>query len=150
VSPLLNYTTTVSVGKTMAYVQNLLVKGGARQIMATYDDKGAPTGVHFTVTTVNGLRAFTLPVHPDSVLRVMRKDPKTPARYCTPEQAERVAWRIVKDWLEAQLAIIDTEMVAFDEVMLPYMHVGEGNSTVYQMYAANQLPALGVAEVVDV
>ncbi|WP_189339127.1 hypothetical protein [Williamsia muralis] len=32
-------------------------------------------------------------------------------KYQTPEHALRVAWRITKDWVEAQLAIIETQMV---------------------------------------
>ena len=67
-----------------------------------------------------------------------------PPRYSTPEHAERVAWRIVKDWLEAQLAIIRTEMVTLDQVMLPYM-VGDEGHTVYELYRDRQL-ALGTGD----
>jgi len=31
-------------------------------------------------------------------------------KYRTREHAARVAWRICKDWIEAQLAIVDAEM----------------------------------------
>jgi len=70
------------------------------------------------------------------------KREKVQARYATPEHAERVAWRIVKDWLEAQLAIIRTEMATLDQVMLPYMRADDGR-TVYELYRdqALALPA---------
>jgi hypothetical protein len=145
VSPLLNYTTTVEARRTIGQVHSILVEGGARQIMTEYSEVGSPIGVTFAIVTGEGLRAFNLPVKVESVRRVMARDPKTPRRFQTPEQAERVAWRIMKDWLEAQLAIVETEMVTFDEVMLPYMRSVDGR-TMYAMYVDGQLPALAVGE----
>jgi len=84
-----------------------------------------------------GPRTFVLPVNSGRVEAVLKRD-KAPARYSTPEHAERVAWRIVKDWVEAQLAIIRTEMVTLDQVMLPYMR-GEDGQTVYELYVNRQL-----------
>ena len=139
--PLLNYTTTVPAVRTIGQVQALLVEGGARQIMAEYNDVGTPIGIAFAVETGFGLRNFHLPVNAAKVEAVLRRDKKVERRFKTPEQAERVAWRIVKDWLEAQLAIIRTEMVTLEQVMLPYMAAG-GGQTVYELYVDQQL-ALG-------
>lgn len=135
--PLLNYTTTVAVSRTVGQVQGLLVEAGARKVITDYDDVGTVTGISFAVETVAGPRGFTLPVHWERVEAVLRRE-KLPARYSTPEHAERVAWRIVKDWLEAQLAIIRTEMVTLDQVMLPYMRSGDGRSY-YELYRDDQL-----------
>lgn len=57
---------------------------------------------------------------------------------CDREQAERVAWRIVKDWVEAQMAILESEMVHMDEIFLPYM-VNNSGQTFFQAYRSNQL-----------
>ena len=57
---------------------------------------------------------------------------------CDYEQAERVAWRIVKDWVEAQMAILESEMVKLDEIFLPYM-VNDAGQTLYEAYVSNQL-----------
>jgi hypothetical protein len=140
---LLNYTTTVPVQRTIGQVQGLLVEAGARSVMTNYDNVGRPTAIAFTIETLHGMRSFTLPVNADRVEAVLRRE-KVPGRFQTPEQAERVAWRIVKDWLEAQLAIIRTEMVTLDQVMLPYMHSEDGR-TVYELYRDQQLalPAAG-------
>ena len=136
--PLLNYTTTVPVSRTIGQVQGLLVEAGARSIMTNYDAVGQPVGMRFAVETAHGLRTFSLPVHAERVEAVMKRDKSVPQRFKTPEQAERIAWRIVKDWVEAQLAIIRTEMVTLDQVMLPYMHSAEG-LTVYELYRDQQL-----------
>lgn len=135
--PILNYTTSVPASRSIGQVQNLLVKGGARAIMSEYDDRGLANGISFAVETPFGQRSFTLPVNAEKVEAVLKKQRVQP-RYRTPEHAERVAWRILKDWLEAQLAIIQTEMVTLDQVMLPYMRA-QGGQTVYELIVENQL-----------
>jgi len=135
--PILNYTTTVPVSRTLGQVQGLLVEAGARAIMAEYDDDGAVVGMSFAVISPFGKQGYTLPVRTERVLAVLTSD-KVPRRYCTPEHAERVAWRIVKDWIEAQLALLRTEMVTLDQVMLPYMRTSDGR-TVYELYLDDQL-----------
>ncbi len=135
--PLLNYTTTVPVSRTIGQIQGLLVEAGARSILTDYDSVGRPIGIAFRTETLHGVRSFHLPVTAHRVEAVLTRE-KVPSRYCTPEHAERVGWRIVKDWLEAQLAIIRTEMVTLDQVMLPYMQ-GDDGRTVYELYRDQQL-----------
>lgn len=137
--PLLNYTTQVPVTRTIGQVQALLVESGARAIATNYDEVGQPTGIAFQVQTAMGMRGFALPVNARRVEAVLGRDKRVERRYRTPEQAERVAWRIVKDWLEAQLAIIRTEMVTLDQVMLPYMQAEIGGRTFYELYVDQQL-----------
>jgi hypothetical protein len=119
----------------------MLVKAGARQIMTQYADDGSPSGVAFTLAVAGGTRGFTLPVEIDRVWKVLKSDRGIQPRHKSPEQAQRVGWRIVKDWLEAQLAIVATEMVTFDQVMLPYMRTSSGQS-VYDTYLEGGFPAL--------
>lgn len=141
--PLLNYTTSVPVSKSIGQIHGLLVEGGARQIATDYDPTGTPIGVAFVTDTPHGVRTFAVPVNAHRVQAVLERE-KADKRYRTPEHAHRVAWRIVKDWLEAQLAIIRTEMVTLDQVMLPYMR-GDNGQTVYELYRDRQL-ALGAGE----
>ena len=52
-------------------------------------------------------------------------------------QAERVAWRILKDWVEAQMALLDIGMVRFEEIFLPYIETKNGR-TVYERLEEKQ------------
>lgn len=47
------------------------------------------------------------------------------------EQAVRVGWRIIRDWVRAQCAIIESEMVTLEQVFLPYM--GSGDKSFYEI-----------------
>jgi hypothetical protein len=130
--PILNYTTQIEVEKTAAEVQRVLARGRARAVMTEYGENGRPTAIAFEVVTPYGPRSFVLPVNAEKVFAVMCRQRVSP-KFRTREQAERVAWRILKDWIEAQLAIVSTEMVALEQVMLPYMRTEDG-STVYERY----------------
>lgn len=144
--PLLNYTTSVPVARTLSQIHGLLVEAGARQIMTDYDATARPVGISFATETVHGPRQFRLPVNALRVKQVLKRE-KVQPRFQTEDQAERVAWRIVKDWVEAQLAIIRTEMVTLDEVMLPYMR-GDDSRTIYELYRDQQLTLGSGAETI--
>src|SRR5215218_1457006 len=121
--PILNYTTSVTAGRTAAEVAAMLGGAGASTVATTYQD-GRPAGVSFVLDTAGGRFGYTLPVKVDGVGKALRRN--APPRYRTPQQAERVAWRIAKDWLEAQLALVEAGMAELPEVMLPYQVTGSG------------------------
>jgi hypothetical protein len=126
--PILNYTTTIDVGKTMGEIQTALARRGVQRISTLFDDDGTPAGLGFTMKTDYGVREFELPVRTAGVLAAMQRDPKVPKPKQTSEQAARVAWRIAKDWLEAQAALIDAGLASLDEVMMPYMLTDTGRT----------------------
>lgn len=134
--PLLNYTTSVTTEKTVGEIQKLLVKAGARAILYDYDDNGNINALSFKLKLNDVEVGFRLPTDYRPVLRIINDDPKVPGRLKTNEQALRVAWRIVKDWVEAQLAIVETKMVKTEQVFLPYMVTGN-NKTLYERVAEN-------------
>lgn len=134
--PIMNYTTEISVSKTMGEIQASLARRGVRTISTIYDDEGVPAGLAFTMRTDYGFRDFELPVRTEGVLAAMRRDPKVPKAKQTPEQAARTAWRIAADWLKAQAALIDADLATLDEVMLPYMVSSYEGGRALTMYGA--------------
>lgn len=132
--PLLNYTTKVNVYTTLGDIQGQLVKHGAKKIMQDYDDHGRIAALTFLIDTPAGMRGIRLPANVDKVHAVLHRQKVK----CDREQAERVAWRIVKDWVEAQMAILESEMVQMDEIFLPYM-VNNNGQTLFEAYRNNQL-----------
>lgn len=61
----------------------------------------------------------------------MRNDRKVPRRLITDEQALRVSWRIIKVWVDAQIALVEAQLADVTEVFLPYAITKNGN-TLYQ------------------
>lgn len=143
--PLLNYSTTVSVQRSAAEVQAMLVAAGATSIMMDYDGQRNITGLSFRVETPHGLLPFKVPVRGGECQKVLERQHKSGNRVSrgqtTYEHAQRVAWRILKDWTEAQIALIETSMVSLEEIFLPYMLTG-GGLTLYDRMLESGFKAL--------
>lgn len=140
--PLLNYTTKVDIFTTLGQIEGMLVKHGARSVLKDYDSDGRVVAVSFQINTPVGIQAVRLPANVEAVQKVLAKQKVK----CDYAQAERVAWRIVKDWVEAQMAILESEMVAMDEIFLPYMIADVGGNTMYQLFTSKALQITGSAE----
>ena len=115
---------------------------GADEISIVYDDDRQPAGLKWTVQSPRlGRVAFALPCNIDAVFvklteqRVMVTSPESRR-----QQAIRTSWRILKDWVEAQMALLETGMVTMDEIFLPYMV--SGGQTFYQALVAGEFSAL--------
>lgn len=132
--PVLNYTTSIDPHKTVSEIQKMLAAAGARGILLEYGPDAAPVAVAFQIE-MNGVLRYRLPCRAEKVLAVLQrqyKAGKVDRRYTTKEHAQRVAWRIVKDWIEAQLAIVQSEMVDVNEVFMPYQLMSN-DQTMYEV-----------------
>lgn len=132
--PIANYSTTIEATKTVNEIQKILASHGAKAILMNYDNQGIIESLSFTISTPHGEMPIRLPVDAHSVLKVLENQGLTP-RYANHAQAVRIAWRIVKDWIRAQMAILETEMVRMEQIFLPYM-ITKNNKTLYE---ANEL-----------
>lgn len=137
---LLNYTTTIGVHKTVGEIEEILVEHGARKIMNSYDEQGHIESLNFSIITPNGERGIKLPANVSAIYAVLQRQKKLGKIKINPDyaQAERVAWRIVKNWVEAQMAILESQMVQIEEIFLPYM-LNKNGQTFFQAYQLKQL-----------
>lgn len=124
---ILNYTTQIPVEKSIAEIQKCLVAHGATAILCDYKD-GFIVAISFKMRVGDIDSGFRLPTVWEPILSILKRDPKVPKRLHTQEQALRVAWRIIKDWVEAQMAIVETKMVTTDQVFLPYVVMKNGQT----------------------
>lgn len=130
---ILNYTTTVDAFKTVSEIEYILMRHKAKSIIKNYDGESI-TGLSFLIDTGVQQIPVRLPVRVDECLKVLKKEKRENPRKQikdTREQAERVAWRILKDWVEAQMALLDIEMVKFEEIFLPYIET-RGGRTIFE------------------
>lgn len=136
---ILNYTTTIDAFKTVSEIEYILMKHKAKSIMKDYDGETI-TGLSFLIDTGIQQIPVKLPVKIDECLKVLKKEKReNPKKQIkdTRDQAERVAWRILKDWVEAQMALLDIEMVRFEEIFLPYIETTNGQ-TIFQKLEEQQ------------
>lgn len=126
-SPIANYSTKVPATRTLTEIQKMLSKAGARRVLVDYDEDGEITGLSFQVQVQQGLVAFRLPANVEGVARALEQDGVS-ASYLRPEHVRRVAWRIIRDWLRAQFALIEAQQATLAQVMLPYAITRSGRT----------------------
>ncbi len=144
--PILNYTTTISVQKTAGEIQEILARAGARTVVIEYGADRTPEAISFQVEMNGRLVSFRLPSQWHGVWKALLKS-SAERKYKTEQQARRVAWRIIKDWCEAQLAIIEAGAVEVAEVFMPYMINPQTNQTLFEDFKGGWL--LGPGDIVD-
>ena len=125
---ILNYTTVIKPQKTVSEISSILVEHKANRIVVDYDS-GMPVSVSFMIMSKGNVPMFfRLPCNFEGVLNVLTQDKKVPKRLKNKEQAIRVGWRIIKDWVEAQCAIIEAELALPEQVFLPYAVMKDGKT----------------------
>jgi len=134
--PLLNYTTKVDMHKTVGEIQCILARAGAKTISIDYVSS-VPVAVTFFVSVDGNWINFRLPINHVGVLALLEEDPIVPRALKNDEQAQRVSWRIIKDWIEAQMALIASRQAELAEVFLPYAVTGNGQ-TLFQKMKSEQ------------
>lgn len=135
--PIKNYTTKIPAAQTVGEIQEILAAHGARRVMMDYAENGSVEAVTFALMLNGQLAGFRLDAKPQGVASVMAKDHIK----CTPEQAEMIAWRNIKDWIAAQMALIETEQASMQEIFLPYLIVSkrdEAPQTLFERFEAKQ------------
>ena len=127
--PIANYSTTVEALKTVGEIQGILIGHGAKSILMDYE-KGIIKSLSFMIDTPHGDMGIKLPINAEAVLKVLECQ-GVPPRYANYEQSVKIAWRIIRDWVRAQMAILETEMVTMEQVFLPYI-LTKNNQTLYE------------------
>lgn len=131
--PILNYTTKIPAEKTVGEIQAVLGRKGAKSVNLEYADF-RPAAVLFVIEFKGQDLTFRLPCNADGVLAAMKKDRKIPRSSENFDQAERTAWRIIKDWIEAQMAIVEAGQSEMAEVFMPYAVIPATNKTMFQAF----------------
>lgn len=135
--PILNYTTKVPVDRTMSELQKILRKAGAIALLTEFDTNGNYEALSFRIMVDGNPIAYRLPADVEGVIRALKKDKE----YKDDAHARRVAWRIVKDWVEVQMAIIQAQMAELPQIFLPYAQTSNGQSFYHRIKSGgfNQL-----------
>jgi len=125
-------TTKISVNKTVGQIQGLLAMVGAVSVLIDYD-AGQPSAISFKIQLNDRFLPFRLPCRWTALNKIL-KDRRKRIKFEDEieEQAKRIAWRQILRWTEAQIALIETEMVRTEEVFLPYIQLDSSGRTLFE------------------
>ena len=121
--PLKNYRSRLTTDP-FAVIQKTLAQHKAKQIIQEFGHDGRVRAISFSLEISGKLHAFRLPARVESVQRILYGDKNLTETQL--EQAYTTAWANIRDWITAQMALLDTGMVKPEEVFLPYMLVKNG------------------------
>jgi len=138
---ILNYTTKIDPWKTVNEIQQMMAKHGITHFSIT-NEGGMPVGLMFSIDYMGQPLNFILPCNYAGVLKSLQKSNKVPRSLTNKEQALRVGWRIIKDWTEAQLAMVEAQVASIQEVFMPYMVVPATGQTLYKTFENKGLKLL--------
>ena len=135
--PIFMGTTKIDAAKTAGEIMRVLVASGARQIASEYNAAGEIKGLRFSINASGCDLAFALPIRVDALLKHFRNDKA---------QANRVAWRQLLRWVQAQLAMIEVGMVRAEEVYVPYMLQPGTGQTLFEVMSASKFKQITAGE----
>lgn len=157
-----NYTSDVPEQETVHRIEKVLIRCGASGITKEYaNTAGELAAVSFQIDTPNGKVNIRLPVDKQRALDALWMDYVEDDRLSTDgqtiwsntrkkkrkkdfvQQAGRTAWKIVQDWVEVQMSMIQLKQADTEQVFLPYMIDITGKSfyqTIKEQHFAGLLP----------
>lgn len=125
-------TTRVEANQTVGEIVGELVKAGAKSINTDYQN-GKITGIRWIMRVGTTDQLFDMPIRIEPVLKKLGNR----------EQAERVAWRQLLRWVQAQNAMIDCGMADPAEVYFGYFVPDpQNNRTLFAQLMERQFKAL--------
>jgi uncharacterized protein YjdB len=148
-----NFTTEITTEKTTGQIERILAEHGANRVVKEYDGNGRLVFMAFEIRTKQGTMPVKLPANIDRVLVKFREQVdqgKLQKKYSDGEwaeaQAARVAWRIIKDWIEAQLWLLDIGLAKVEEIFLPYFYNPVTEKTMFEIISKGGFKQLALPE----
>lgn len=144
-------TTEISAERSAGEITGLLVKCGAKQIATDYQN-GKIAGLRFILAANGRDWMFSLPARTEPVFQLLVKRKPwsvSRTRLSKPNyedrlraDAERIGWRQLFRWVQAQTALMDLGMVSASEVFFPYLNFDASGQTLFQKFEGEGLKLL--------
>jgi hypothetical protein len=154
-----NYTSNVPVSQTIYRIEQVLIKCGVSGIMKEYaGTNGEILAITFQIEAPSGKITIRLPADKERALEALWLDyvdgdkmtpdgnalhwnaRKKKSKADFVDQSARTAWKIVQDWVEVQMSMIQMKQADTLQVFLPYVY--DGKRTYYQALQATNFRGL--------
>ncbi len=137
-----NYTSNVPAGESIARIERVLIRCGVLGITKEYGPEGEIAAISFQIKMADDRKLdVRLPADKGAALNALWLDYagddklspdgsqihwnnyKKKKRKDFAEQAERTAWKLMQDWVEIQMSLIQMQQAETVEVFMPYIVV---------------------------
>jgi hypothetical protein len=139
-----NYTTNKDCNRTIAEIERTLAGIGAKKVLKEYDKQQNVSSLQFIININDRDVPIKLPARVDrvpSALRHIINNEKVTSSQRSllrramsdPSRAANIGWRIIQDWLEAQVAVMQLDQINMMEALLPFTVWTKDGSTLYEL-----------------
>jgi len=143
------YTSGIPASKSITKIEELLAKHGAKDIIKQYKD-GILHSIYFSIELQDGTRiAFKLPARVERVKEVLLKATKRPRSGTLQkidQQAEKTAWKLICDWAEIQLTLVDLDQAEMIEIFLPHVYNPNSDQTLFDKVKVTNYKLLTIGD----
>lgn len=123
------------VEQSLSRIQKALLDHGATGFMYEYEKgTGKIESVKFLIEVQGKRVGFALPVN-WRLFQAVLKDQDV-RRWDEDDYCYRVAWANIRDWIDSQMALLETQMIELPQIFLPFV-VGKGGKTLYDQMKNN-------------
>ena len=131
-----NRTSAVPDGKSIAMIQDRLRSIGADEVTikyATWGDDRYVGALSFSVDVGGKMVSYRLPAKVERIYEVFIEgfeftDTQLEKKFA---QAKRTAWKLIFEWIDIQVTMIQLGQVEAAEVFMPYMIVSWDGTTLF-------------------
>ncbi len=130
-----NYTSSVPADRSILQIEKILIEMGATNIAKEYKNSKVDS-ISFAIKHGESNLPFKLPARKEPIKKIFLAQYRRPSQAqieSTEQQAERTAWKNVKEWVELQATMIKLEQVEFLEVFMPYVYSMEKGKTFFEL-----------------
>ena len=131
-----NYTSNVPASRSVQYITEKLAARGASKVQQLFDNNKRIYGIMFELDVMpDRPMTFRLPAKIDGAYEILKnrlRRPTTAAKQKCREQAERTAWRLISDWVDVQLSMIELDQAQMAEIFMPYIYNHHTGETLYE------------------
>lgn len=140
-----NYTSSVPVSRSVSHIEDCLVRHGAKNIMKMYDENKKLESLCFILAVDGKDIPFKLPANADQCEKILRANirrPKAGTLERVTDQAERTAWKLMSDWVDIQMSLIELKQVELLQVFLSYVYYPAEKRTYFEKIKNNGMKLL--------
>jgi hypothetical protein len=145
-----NYTSSVPVLNSISRIEHRLAQAGAPHIAKSYEGD-RPTGMIFQIPINNIPMTFKLPAKTDNVFKYLikqrSKPPKDSVLASIKAQSDRTAWKILSDWIDIQISMIEVDQAESAEMFLAYAFDPASNLTLFEKIKRNGFKQLAEGKI---
>lgn len=136
-----NYTSSIPASLSMSRIEEMLVKAGAMDIHKSYNNDQVCDAIIWVMIVPGVVQPlhFKLPAKVEACYNALWKQyckevkkPQESTKKTIREQSARTAWKIIHDWVELQLTMIELDQAEPMELFLPYVYNPESKQTFFE------------------